>query len=169
MSERIDEWMMNYLSKYKDISFQSITKENLDLSDLESSEEKEKKEKLSEESKNLIERLKASIGDNVKEIRTTARLTNSPACLVSAGDEMSSQMIKLMEAAGQKIPEAKGVLEINPEHEIIKSMDKEQDEEKFKEWSKLLLAQAQLSERGSLKDPSEFINSLNKIWLSAIK
>jgi len=168
MSERIDEWMMNYLSKYKDIEFQSITKGDLELGELESKDEKEKQEKLTEDSKSLIERFQSVIGDDVKEIRVTTRLTDSPACLVSAGDEMSSQMIKLMETAGQKVPETKGVLEINPEHEIIKNLDQEQDENKFKEWAQLLLAQAQLSERGSLKDPSTFIKSLNKIWMSSL-
>ena len=102
---------------------------------------------------------------DVKQVRVTTRLTDSPACLVTGDDEMSSQMIKLMQAAGQKVPESKGVLELNPEHPIVKKLDAEQDEDKFAQWAQLLLSQAQLSERGSLEDPSSFITQLNKLWL----
>jgi len=165
LSERIDEWMMNYLTEFDGKSFQSVTRGQLDLGALEDEDDKKQQEKLASESESLVKRVTDVLGDDVKEVRVTSRLTDSPACLVTGDDEMSSQMIKLMEAAGQKAPETKGVLELNPEHPIIKKLDVEQDEQKFQQWTHLLLSQAQLSERGSLEDPSTFVKQLNKLWL----
>ena len=150
LSERIDEWMMNYLTEFDGKSFQSVTRGQLDLGALEDEDDKKQQEKLASESESLVKRVTDVLGDDVKEVRVTSRLTDSPACLVTGDDEMSSQMIKLMEAAGQKAPETKGVLELNPEHPIIKKLDVEQDEQKFQQWTHLLLSQAQLSERGQL-------------------
>ena len=165
LSERIDEWMMNYLTEFDGKSFQSVTRGQLDLGALEDEDDKKQQEKLASESESLVKRVTDVLGDDVKEVRVTSRLTDSPACLVTGDDEMSSQMIKLMEAAGQKAPETKGVLELNPEHPSIKKLDVEQDEQKFQQWIHLLLSQAQLSERGSLEDPSTFVKQLNKLWL----
>ena len=165
LSERIDEWMMNYLTEFDGKSLQSVTRGELDLGALENEDDKKQQEKLVSESESLVKRVADILGDEVKEVRVTSRLTDSPACLVTGDDEMSSQMIKLMEAAGQKAPETKGVLELNPEHPIIKKLDLEQDEHKFQQWTRLLLSQAQLSERGSLEDPSTFVKQLNELWL----
>ncbi len=165
LSERIDEWMMGHLTEFDGKSFQSVTRGELDLGNLENEEDKKQQEKLNTESESLVKRVSDVLGDKVKEVRVTTRLTDSPACLVTGDDEMSSQMIKLMQAAGQKVPESKGVLELNPEHPIVKKLDLEQDEDKFAQWTAILHSQAQLSERGSLEDPSAFITQLNKLWL----
>ncbi|WP_163930761.1 molecular chaperone HtpG [Paraferrimonas sp. SM1919] len=165
MSERIDEWMMGYLTEFEGKQLVAVNRGDLDLGELEDKQEKEQQQKLEAESEALIKRLKDSLGDKVKDVRITTRLTDSPACLVAADDEMSSQMIKLMQAAGQQVPEMKGVFEINPEHPIVIKLDAEQDLERFNNWAQLLLSQAQLSERGSLEDPSTFISQLNKLWL----
>ncbi|MBL6735298.1 MAG: molecular chaperone HtpG [Shewanellaceae bacterium] len=165
LSERIDEWMMGHLTEFDGKSFQSATRGELDLGALENEEDKQQQEKITNESESFVKRISDVLGEQVKEVRVTTRLTDSPACLVTGDDEMSSQMMKLMQAAGQSVPPAKGILELNPTHPIVTKLEAEQDEAKFKEWSEMLLAQAQLSERGSLEDPSNFIKQLNKLWL----
>ncbi len=167
LSERIDEWMMSHLTEYKEKPLQSITRGELDLGELEDEAEKKAQEQIEEQFKPLVERAKTALGDKVKEVRLTHRLTDSPACIVTDEHDMSSQMIKLMEAAGQKAPEVKYIFELNPEHALVKHIDQLQDEQAFAEWAELLLDQASLSERGSLADPSAFISRMNKLLLQA--
>ncbi|MCL1041385.1 molecular chaperone HtpG [Shewanella marisflavi] len=169
MSERIDEWLINHLTEFDGKQLHSVTRGDLELGDLEDAAEKEAQEKLESESEGLVKRVKEVLGDKVAEVKVTSRLTDTPACVVAGAGEMSSQMIKLMQAAGQAVPESKPVFELNPEHPLVKRLDSEQDEEVFGQWAELLLQQAQLSEKGSLADPSAFIKLMNKMLLSGVK
>ena len=169
LSDRVDEWMMSHLTEFADKQFQSITRGDLDLGDLDDEETKKAQEESEKEVAGLIERIKTALGDDVKEVRFTHRLTDSPACVVSDDNDMSSQMQKLMESVGQAVPEAKPVFELNPEHQIVKHLNDEQDEDKFAQWSHVLLDQALLAERGTLKDPTGFVTRLNKLMLDLSK
>ncbi|MBM7073335.1 molecular chaperone HtpG [Shewanella sp. 202IG2-18] len=163
MHERIDEWLVNHLNEFKEKKLHSVTSGDLDLGELEDKEEKEAAEKLAKDSENLVTRIKEALNDKVSDVKVTTRLTDTPACVVTGDGEMSTQMIKLMEAAGQKVPESKPVFEINPEHPLMVRLDNEQDEQGFADWANLLLQQAQLSEKGSLADPSSFIKLMNQM------
>ncbi|WP_105265052.1 molecular chaperone HtpG [Pseudoalteromonas sp. T1lg76] len=169
LSDRVDEWMMSHLTEFQDKQFQSITRGDLDLGDLDDEESKKAQEESEKEVAGLLERIKTALGDKVKEVRFTHRLTDSPACVVADDHDMSSQMIKLMESVGQKVPETKPVFELNPEHQLVKHLNNEQDEDKFTQWSEVLLDQALLAERGSLKDPAGFVTRLNKLMLDLSK
>ncbi|RYV03157.1 molecular chaperone HtpG [Shewanella sp. OPT22] len=163
MHERIDEWLVNHLNEFKEKKLHSVTSGDLDLGELEDKEEKEAAEKLAKDSENLVTRIKEALNEKVSDVKVTTRLTDTPACVVTGDGEMSTQMIKLMEAAGQKVPESKPVFEINPEHPLMVRLDNEQDEQGFADWANLLLQQAQLSEKGSLADPSSFIKLMNQM------
>ncbi|MBT1443110.1 molecular chaperone HtpG [Shewanella sp. JM162201] len=169
LSERIDEWLINHLHDYKEKSLHSVTRGDLDLGALEDEAEKAEQEKLAKESESLVSRFKSALGDKVKEVKVTTRLTDTPACVVTGDGEMSSQMIKLMQAAGQPVPESKPTLELNPTHPLVARLDSEQDEQAFAQWAELLLAQATLSERGGLADPSSFIKLINEMLLKSVK
>lgn len=163
MYDRIDEWLMSYLTEFDGKQFQSITKAGLDLSKFEDDAEKEKQKETVEEFKSVVERTKAYLGDRVKEVRTTFKLASTPAVVVTDDFEMGTQMAKLLEAAGQAAPEVKYIFEINPEHALIKQMADEADEEAFGRWVEILLGQAMLAERGSLDDPSQFLSAMNQL------
>ncbi|WP_199608943.1 molecular chaperone HtpG [Flocculibacter collagenilyticus] len=169
MSDRVDEWMMSHLTEFDGKSFQSVTRGGLDLGDLEDEEEKKAKEEVAKEFEGFVTRVKEALGEKVKDVRVTDRLTSSPACVVTDDHDMSSQMMKLMEQVGQSAPEPKPIFEINPEHAIVKRVADEQDEEQFKQWSEVLLDQALLAERGSLKDPASFVARLNGLMLQLTK
>ncbi len=169
MSDRVDEWMMSHLTEFDSKPLASITRGDLDLGDLEDEESKKEQETSEKEVEGLVERIKTVLGDKVKDVRFTHRLTESPACVVADEHDMSSQMAKLMEAVGQGAPEAKPVFELNPEHQLVKHLNDEQDEDKFAQWSEVLLDQALLAERGSLKDPAGFVSRLNKLMLDLSK
>ncbi len=166
MSDRIDEWLVSHLTEFDGKPLQSVTRGGLDLGDLDDEESKAAKEKLEKELSPVLERLKETLGDKVKEVRLSQRLTDSPACIVTDEHDMSSQMIKLMQSVGQEVPESKPIFEINGEHSLIKHIIDEQDEEQFKQWAEVLFEQALLAERGSLKDPASFVSRLNKLMLS---
>lgn len=165
LSERIDEWLMSHLSEYKEKSFQAVTRGDLDLGELEDSADKEQQEAAEKAFAEHTERFAKALGDKVKSVRVTNRLTASPACIVTDSNDMSTQMAKLMEAAGQKVPETKYIFEINPEHTLVQRVVGLDDEGRFGEWAQLLLDQATLAERGSLKDPAQFVSRLNKLML----
>ncbi|MBH0018345.1 molecular chaperone HtpG [Pseudoalteromonas sp. NGC95] len=169
LSDRVDEWMMSHLTEFADKQLQSITRGDLDLGKLDDEETKKAQEESEKEMAGLVERIKTALGDDVKEVRFTHRLTDSPACVVSDDNDMSSQMQKLMESVGQAAPEAKPVFELNPEHQLVKHLNDEQDEDKFSQWSHVLLDQALLAERGTLKDPTGFVTRLNKLMLELSK
>ncbi|WP_283628609.1 molecular chaperone HtpG [Shewanella baltica] len=169
MSERIDEWLINHLTEYKEKQLHSVTRGDLELGELEDASEKEAQEKLEQESVALVERIKAALGSTVADVKVTSRLTDTPACVVAGEGEMSTQMIKLMQAAGQAVPEVKPTFEINPAHPLVSRLNDLQDEAAFADWSNLLLQQAQLSEKGSLADPSAFIKLMNQMLLANMK
>lgn len=169
MSERIDEWLINHLTEYKEKQLHSVTRGELELGELEDAAEKEAQEKLAEEAAPLVERIKAALGASVADVKVTSRLTDTPACVVTGEGEMSTQMIKLMQAAGQPVPEVKPTFEINPAHPLVSRLNSLQDEAAFADWSNLLLQQAQLSEKGSLADPSAFIKLMNQMLLASLK
>jgi molecular chaperone HtpG len=169
MADRVDEWMMSHLTEFNEKQFASITRGDLDLGDLDDEETKKAQEESEKEVEGLVERIKTVLGEKVKEVRFTHRLTDSPACVVVDDNDMSSQMQKLMESVGQAVPEAKPIFELNPEHQLVKHLNVEQDEDKFAQWSDVLLDQALLAERGSLKDPAAFVAKLNKLMLDLSK
>ena len=169
MADRVDEWMMSHLTEFNEKQFASITRGDLDLGDLDDEDTKKAQEESEKEVEGLVERIKTVLGEKVKEVRFTHRLTDSPACVVVDDNDMSSQMQKLMESVGQAVPEAKPIFELNPEHQLVKHLNVEQDEDKFAQWSDVLLDQALLAERGSLKDPAAFVAKLNKLMLDLSK
>ncbi len=165
LSERIDEWMMGQLFDFDGHSFQDVTKGQLDLGEVESEEEKQKLEEVAKEHEGLVERLNKVLEDRVDSIRITHRLTDSPACLVIGDYDMGLQMRRIMEAAGQPVPESKPIFEINPEHPLISKLDHEPDEERFGELALVLFDQAGLAAGATLDDPASYVNRLNKLLL----
>ncbi|WP_179038553.1 molecular chaperone HtpG [Limnobaculum xujianqingii] len=164
LSDRIDEWMMSYLTEFDGKSFQSVSKadEALDkLADAETEEQKEAEKALEP----FVDRTKTLLGDRVKEVRLTHRLTDTPAVVTTDADEMSTQMAKLFAAAGQKAPEVKYIFELNPDHALVKRASEVTDDATFGEWIELLLDQALLAEKGSLDDPNSFIRRMNQLLL----
>ena len=169
MSDRIDEWLMSHLTEFSEKQFQSVTRGALDLGDLEDEDSKKAQEEAEKQVEGLLDRVKHALGDKVEEVKFTHRLTDSPACIVADEHGMTTQMIKLMQAAGQPVPEAKYHFELNPEHQLVKMLADIQDEEQFGQWSEVLFDQAALSEQGSLKDPSSFVRKLNKLLMDLAK
>lgn len=163
MSDRIDEYLMGYLTDFDEKQLQSIAKADVDLSKFETEEDKKKHEQTEEEFKSVVERTQEYLGERVSEVRTTFKLQDTPAVVVTGENEMGTQMAKLLEAAGQAAPEVKYIFELNPEHAMVKKMADTADEEVFAEWVELLLGQAMLAERGSLEDPSQFLSAVNKL------
>ncbi len=165
LSDRVDEWLLSHLPEYEGKKFTSVTQGDLDLGKLDSEEDKKEQEKQETEFASFIERVKEVLGDKVKDVRLTHRLTSTPSCIVADSDDMSTQMAKLMAQMGQPVPESKPIFELNPEHVMITRLADMADEELFAQWAELLLEQAILSEKGSLDDPSEFVGRINKLLL----
>ena len=166
LHDRIDEWLMSHLTEFDKKQFQDVARGALDLGDLEDNEEKAEKEKVEKDSADLVERLATLLEDEVEEVRTTNRLTNSPACLVITEDDMGIQMRKIMEAAGQKAPgESKRIFEVNPMHPLIEKLGGETSEDRFSDLARLLYDQALLAEGSQLKEPATFVHRLNKLLL----
>ncbi|WP_316678821.1 molecular chaperone HtpG [uncultured Tolumonas sp.] len=165
MWERIDEWLMNHLSEFDGKKLVSVTSGDLELGDLEDEESRKQQEEATKANAGLIERLKTALGSEVADVRVSHRLTETPVCAVTDAHGMSSQMMKLMKAAGQPVPEQKYILEVNPEHALIRHIADLQDEERFKEWAMLLQEQAQLTEQGGLQDPASFVARMNRLLL----
>ena len=165
MTDRIDEWMMSHLFDFDNKSFQDVTKGELDLGETESDEEKQAQEEAAKSKEALVERLSGSLDAKVSEVRVTHRLTDSPACLVIGNQDMGAQMRKIMEAAGQAVPDVKPIFEINPEHPLINKLDLESDEDRFAELSLVLFEQADLAAGGQLEDPAAYVARLNKLLL----
>lgn len=165
MADRMDEWMMGHLTEFDGKSLQSVTRGELNLDDMEDEETKKAHEETAKEYKSFVERVKESLGDAVKEVRMSSRLTDSPSCVVAGEHDMGSQMAKLMESMGQAAPDTKPVFELNPDHEMVKLIADEQDDSQFKQWTEVLLDQALLAERGNLKDPASFVKRMNALML----
>ncbi|OOE58203.1 molecular chaperone HtpG, partial [Salinivibrio sp. IB282] len=163
MYDRIDEWLMSYLTEFDGKSFQAITKADLDLSQFDDEEAKAEREETEKAFASVIERVKSHLGERVKDVRTTFKLSGTPAVVVTDQFEMGTQMAKLLEAAGQQAPDVKYIFELNPEHDLVKRMADESDEQKFGTWVEMLLGQAMLAEKGSMDDPSDFLASVNQL------
>ena len=163
LSDRIDEWMLSYLTEFDGKSLQTITKADLDLGDLADKEETEAQKEQDKAFDSFIERVKTLLGERVKEVRLTHRLTDTPAVVSTGNDQMTTQMAKLFAAAGQPVPEVKYTFELNPEHHLVKKVVDIADEAEFADWVELLLEQAMLAERGSLENPAAFIKRINKL------
>ncbi|ELH4241328.1 MULTISPECIES: molecular chaperone HtpG [Serratia] len=161
LSDRIDEWMMSYLTEFDGKPFQSVSKADETLDKL--ADETEEQKAAEKQLEPFIERVKTLLGERVKDVRLTHRLTDTPAIVVTDADEMSTQMAKLFAAAGQQAPEVKYIFELNPEHALVKRASDVGDNEHFSEWIDLLLDQALLAERGTLEDPNLFIRRMNKL------
>ncbi|UNK60389.1 molecular chaperone HtpG [Buttiauxella ferragutiae] len=165
LSDRIDEWMMSYLTEFDGKMFQSVSKtdESLEkMADEETPEAKEAEKALEP----FVDRVKNLLGERVKEVRLTHRLTDTPAIVTTDSNDMSTQMAKLFAAAGQEVPEVKYIFELNPDHGLVKRVADTQDETQFAEWVELLLDQALLAERGTLEDPNQFIRRMNQLLAS---
>ncbi len=168
MHDRVDEWMMSYLTEFDGKSFVNIAKGELDLGDLEDKEDKEKAEKAAKDYESLLKQMTESLGDKVKEVRVSTRLTDSPSCLVVEQQDMAVSMQKILKQAGHEVPNIEPILEINIEHPLVKRLSDEQDDDKFSDWSHLLFDQAMLSEGGQLEDPVAFVTRINQLLLETM-
>lgn len=163
LSDRIDEWLLGHLTEFDGKPLQSITKSDLDLGDLADKEEEESQKAQAAEFANVLERAKTYLGDRVKKVALTHRLTDTPAVVSTDSDEMGTQMAKLFAAMGQQAPEVKYTFELNPDHPMIKRLADTTAEEPFNDWVELLFEQALLAERGTLDNPTAFIKRMNKL------
>lgn len=166
LSDNIDEWLSMHLTEFDGKSLQSVTKGELDLGDLENEDEKKEAEKASDALKPILERIKNTLGDKVKEVRITHRLTRSPACLVADAHGMDASLERLLKSAGQNLPGSQPIMEINPQHAIVKALKDEKDEKRFEDWVFILFDQALLSEGGQLDDPAAFVGRMNDMFVS---
>jgi molecular chaperone HtpG len=164
LSDRVDEWVVGHLTEFDGKQLQSVAKGGLDLGKLEDEAEKQEAEKAADEYKELLEKVKTALGDKVKDVRVTYRLTDSPSCLVSDEHDPSGNLARLLKAAGQKAPNAKPILEINPQHPAV--MRLKYEETRFDDWAALLFEQATLAEGGQLDDPAGFVKRINDLMLA---
>ncbi len=163
--DRVDEWLVSHFTDYKGKHLQSVAKGDLDLGDLEE-KDKEEQEKVAEEHQGMVERIQTALGETVKEVRVSKRLTESPACLVVGDYDMSANLQRVFAQLGQDAPDTKPILEVNPEHPLVTKMDQEPDEDLFADLASILFDQALLAEGGQLEDPAAFVRRLNKLMLS---
>ncbi len=163
MSDRVDEWLLGSLTEFEGKKLQSIAKGDLDLGKLESETEKEIQKKIEEEAKTLVEKIKQTLGEQVKDVRVTHRLTDSPACLVSDEHDLSGNLARILKSAGQKAPETKPILEINPTHKLVKRIEAESADDVFSDLAHVLFDQALLAEGGMLEDPACFVKRMNSL------
>ncbi|CAB3675205.1 molecular chaperone HtpG [Achromobacter piechaudii] len=164
LSDRVDEWMLSYLREFDGKSLVSVAKGGLDLAELADEEEKKHQAEVAEDFKPLVERLQKTLEDQVKEVRVTLRLVDSPACVVVGQNELSPHLLRMLKAAGQEAPNVKPVLEINPEHPLLARIRAAEDGE-FDQWARLLLDQALLAEGAQIADPAAFVKRLNALLL----
>lgn len=168
LSDRVDEWVVGYLTEFDGKTLQSVAKGGLDLGGLEDAAEKQEAEQAAGEYKALTEKIKAVLGEKVKDVRVTHRLTDSPACIVADEHDMGGNLARILKAAGQKAPEMKPILEINPKHPAVLRLKYEGEgaDSRFDDWANLLLEQATLAEGGTLDDPAGFVKRINELMLA---
>lgn len=164
LTDRVDEWMVSHLSEFDGKSLVSVAKGDLDLGELTDEKDQEETKQSNEECKDLVQRIKDVIGDKVKEVRVSSRLTTSPSCLVLEANEMAVHLQRLMKEAGHDLPDTKPILEINPEHLLVARLGEESDEQRFADWANVLFDQAMLSEGGQLEDPAGFVSRMNGLF-----
>ncbi|WP_067584602.1 molecular chaperone HtpG [Endozoicomonas ascidiicola] len=165
LSDRVDEWLMSHLFEFDGKSFVDIGRGDLDLGKLDSEDDKKAQEESAKANEDLMKRIKDVLGADVEDVRVTHRLTDSPACLVVGDNDMGLQMRRIMEAAGQAMPESKPIFEINPEHPLVKRLDNESDEDRFGDLTRVVFDQANLAAGGQLEDPGSYVQRLNKLLL----
>jgi molecular chaperone HtpG len=166
LTDRVDEWMISHLSEFKGKTFEDVTKGELNLGGEEDEKEVEEAQK---QHAGVIERVKTALKDKVEDVRVSSRLTDSAACLVVGKEEMGMQMRRMLEAAGQALPESKRVLEINMAHPLIVKMDAQSDEERFEDMVELVYEQAQLAEGSQLEDPAGYVDRINKLLVNLLE
>ena len=164
LSDRVDEWVTGHLTEFDGKPLQSVAKGGLDLGKLEDVAEKEEAEKAADEYRELIDKVKATLGEKVKDVRVTHRLTDSPSCLVADQHDLGGNLQRILKAAGQQAPASRPILEINPKHPAVQRLKYE--EARFDDWANLLLEQATLAEGGSLDDPAGFVRRINDLMLA---
>ncbi|HET9023426.1 MAG TPA: molecular chaperone HtpG [Burkholderiaceae bacterium] len=165
LTDRVDEWMLSFLTEFDGKELTSVAKGALDLDELADAAEKAEQAKTGDEFKALVEKAKTALAERVKDVRVTFRLTDSPACLVADEHEMSGHLQRLLKAAGQKAPTARPILELNPHHPLVQRLKDESQEARVKDWLELLVDQAVLAEGGQLDDPGAFVKRLNGMLL----
>ncbi|MGP1717453.1 MAG: molecular chaperone HtpG [Methylophilus sp.] len=165
LSDKVDEWLLGSLTEFEGKKLQSIAKGDLDLGKLEDEADKEAQKQVEENAKGLVERIKAALGDTVKEVKVTHRLTDSPACLVAGEHDLSGNLARILKAAGQQAPESKPILEVNPAHRLVEKLQAESDDAKFADYAHVLFDQALLAEGGQLEDPASFVKRINSLIL----
>jgi len=163
LSDRIDEWLVTHLTEVEGKKLQSVARGDLDLGEEDKKEREAEKEKFEKDYDSVIEHAKKILGDKIKDITISQRLTDSPSCLVLNEHEMSAQMQQIMQAAGQYVPKPQPVLELNPEHELIQSLKDITDDERFEDWVNLLYEQAQIAAGNTLDDAAAFVKRVNKL------
>ncbi|MDG1688776.1 MAG: molecular chaperone HtpG [Gammaproteobacteria bacterium] len=166
LADRVDEWLTNSLTEFDDKQLQSVAKGDLDLGELANEEEKKAQEETDKDFADLVERVKATLGDKVKDVRITHRLTDSPACLVVDDMDMSANLERMLKAAGQQVGGTKPIFEVNPEHPMVVRLKDESDDTRFEDWSSILFDQALLAEGGQLEDPASYVKRLNALLLT---
>ena len=164
LSDRVDEWAVSNLQEFDGKKLVSVAKGSLDLGSIDNAADSEK-DKDDAESSDLINRIKESLTGKVKDVRVSSRLVDSPSCLVSDEDEMSMNLSRMLKAAGQEVPAVEPILEINVNHPIVKKMSDEKDQDRFSDWSSIVLDQAMLADGGTLEDPATFVVKLNNLIL----
>ncbi|MEB0137233.1 molecular chaperone HtpG [Actimicrobium sp. CCC2.4] len=163
MTDRVDEWMLSFLTEFEGKELTSVAKGGLDLGKLEDDAEKKQHEETEVQYHDLVAKMKTALADKAKDVRVTFRLTDSPACLVADENELSGNLMRMLKAAGQSAPDSKPILEINPDHPLVQRLKYE--EAKFDDWSNILFDQAMLAEGGALTDPAAFVKRLNELLL----
>lgn len=163
--EKIDEWMMNYLTEFDGKKFQSVSKHDKSIEELNDDNENQKKD-LSLNMNSFIEKIKKTLKNKIKDARCTYKLTHTPAMVITDSNDMTTQMAKLFSAAGQSVPEIKYIFEINPNHKLIKKIQEETNQEKIENWIKILFDQSLLLEKNTLENPSKFINRINNLLIN---
>ena len=166
MGDRVDEWMMSFLTEFDGRKLQSVAKGALDLGKLEDEADKKAQEQEAAEHKDLVERITKSLGERVKEVRVTLRLTESPACLVADEHDMTANLQRMLKAAGQKVPMSRPILEINTHHPLVQRLQAEADEVRFGDLAAVLFDQSLLAEGGQLEDPAAFVKRLNQLMVA---
>lgn len=166
LTDRIDEWAMSHLTEFDGKQFADVTRGDLDLGTLDTEEEKKAQEEVAKSKESLLERLKEVLKDQVSEVRVSHRLTDSPAILAIGEQDLGLQMRQILEASGQKLPDSKPIFEINPQHPLIEKLDQEPDEDRFADLAQVLFGQATLAAGDSLKDPSAYVQRLNKLLVA---
>ena len=167
LHDRVDEWMVSHFTEFDGKQLVSVAKGDLDLGKLQDKDEEAAAKKIEDEYKDLVKRVQDALGEDVKEVRVSHRLTDSPSCLVLDTHEMPIHLQQVMKQAGHELPVSKPILEINPEHVLVARLNQVQDEARFGDWSRLLLEQAMLSEGAQLEDPVAFVKRMNSLLLDA--